>query len=232
MAACQVTDYAGFVAHIWWEEPGNFALASVIQEPGLLRDLCKGQLETLVAVLCNFFQLRPLEGWRSRSEIKKRSKSSTVILPPLPKRIRELLRHQAQGVLQSVLAQLKRLAPKLTELQCELPWSKGVPCRPSTPSQQLRSPFMALSGRQDEFDSLQELCATLRHELVLDPGMFPLLQVDEDVQWNAYLLDFYQHGQGRTHGDRQQDPAHRVLATLGELHVLVEGPGRRGAAPL
>lgn len=189
-----MTDYAGFVAHIWWEEPGNFALASVLQEPGLLRDLCGGHREDLVAVLCNFFQLKQLEGWRSRSEIKKRSKSSVVILPPLPAKIRKVLSHQAQRMLQSVLWQLKRLLPELMELQCELPWSKAVPS-PSTPSKQLRSPFMALSGRGDEFDSLTELCATLRHDLVLDPGMFPTFQVDEEVQWNAYLLGFYKHGQ-------------------------------------
>ncbi|CAE7632362.1 unnamed protein product, partial [Symbiodinium sp. CCMP2456] len=37
-----VTDYAGFVAHVWWVEPGNFALVSLLQERGILTELCQG----------------------------------------------------------------------------------------------------------------------------------------------------------------------------------------------
>ncbi|CAE7890243.1 unnamed protein product, partial [Symbiodinium sp. KB8] len=196
--ARQVTDYAGFVAHIWWEEPGNFALVSLLQERGVLTELCQGPRKNLVAVLCNFFHRRPLERWHSRTRLKKRLKSSVVELPALPEKITSILRRQrARRMLQALIWQLQRLVSSLENPNCALPLSKVQPCT-STPSKALRSPFMALSGRKDDFVSLQELCSELRDDLHLDPEMFPVLEVAPDVpavRLNAYLLDFYQHGQ-------------------------------------
>jgi len=57
---------------------------------------------------------------------------------------------------------------------------------------------MMLSGRKNDFVSLQELCAELRDDLHLESEMFPVLEVEPHVRavrLNAYLLDFYQHGQ-------------------------------------
>lgn len=195
--ARQVTDYAGFVAHIWWEEPGNFALVALLQERGVLTELCQGPRKNLVAVLCNFFHRRPLERWHFRTRLKKRLKSSVVELPALPEKITSILRQRARRMLQALIWQLQRLVSSLENPNCALPLSKVQPCT-STPSKALRSPFMALSGRKDDFVSLQELCSELRDDLHLDPEMFPVLEVAPDVpavRLNAYLLDFYQHGQ-------------------------------------
>lgn len=195
--ARQVTDYAGFVAHVWWEEPGNFALVSLLQERGVLTELCQGPRKNLVAVLCNFFHRRPLERWHSRTRLKKRLKSSVVELPPLPEKIMSILRQKAKSMLQNVIWQLQRLVLSLENPNCALPLSKVQPCT-STPSKALRSPFMMLSGRKNDFVSLQELCAELRDDLHLESEMFPVLEVEPHVRavrLNAYLLDFYQHGQ-------------------------------------
>ena len=64
-SSLEVTDFAGFVAHIFWQEPGNFALVNLLQTPGLLKEICVSR-ETLCLVLCHFFCRRPLEPWLLR----------------------------------------------------------------------------------------------------------------------------------------------------------------------
>jgi hypothetical protein len=60
----------------------------------------------------------------------------------------------------------------------------------------LRSAFVASSGHCDKFETIEELCTTYRRGLYLDPKMVPIFDVfDQDIPLNAYLLDFYKHGQ-------------------------------------
>ena len=45
----EATDFAGFVAHIFWQQPGNFALVSLLHSKDLLKQICSGPREELVA---------------------------------------------------------------------------------------------------------------------------------------------------------------------------------------
>ncbi len=61
---------------------------------------------------------------------------------------------------------------------------------------QVRSGFVALSGHGDRFGSVRELCATLRAGLYLDQQIVPVFELrDSAVPLNAFLLDFFKHGQ-------------------------------------
>ncbi|KAH6977816.1 hypothetical protein EDB82DRAFT_567453 [Fusarium venenatum] len=67
----------------------------------------------------------------------------------------------------------------------------------SDPPPVIRSPFAALSGFTDEFDSIKEMCATVREGLFLEESAIPYLPVwpnDISVELNAYLYDFFKHG--------------------------------------
>ena len=198
----QATDFAGFVAHVWWQEPGNFALVTLLHEGGLLKELCEGPREDLVAVLCHFFSRRPLEGWLARRQerLKKRSKTSMVVLPPLPAKLQSVLRCHSQEMLHAAVVHLQVMVQKLHPSDDTLPLTKQRPCpsgAASASSPALRSPFAALSGHGDSFASFTELCHTAREDLFLRPEMFPSVDVDVEQPLNAYLLDFYRHGQGR-----------------------------------
>mmetsp|Transcript_26812 Transcript_26812/g.70420 ORF Transcript_26812/g.70420 Transcript_26812/m.70420 type:complete len:1869 (+) Transcript_26812:171-5777(+) len=60
----------------------------------------------------------------------------------------------------------------------------------------VRSAFVALSGVGDKFETLQELCDTSRRGVYLDPKMLPVFDVKQAGEpLNAYLLDFFKHGQ-------------------------------------
>lgn len=61
-----------------------------------------------------------------------------------------------------------------------------------------RSPFVATSGHVDDFESVEDLVKTARRGLHLNKHAIPLtthLTAEAKDPLNAYLLDFYMHGQ-------------------------------------
>ena len=59
---------------------------------------------------------------------------------------------------------------------------------------------IALSGHGDHFHSVSDLCDTVRSEVFLEKAVVPHLDIGEELAkhqkpLNAYLYDFYQHGQ-------------------------------------
>lgn len=61
----------------------------------------------------------------------------------------------------------------------------------------IRSLFVAASGHGDTFSSLEELYGTVRHGIYVNKSMVPTFDLPEDGSLNAYLLDFYKHGDFR-----------------------------------
>ena len=150
-----------------------------------------------------------------------RKSPSTVVLPPLSKDARKILieheehiKHVFTGY---ALAYVSQHAEELGQ-DMRLPFSGESICpisstAPSTPftlrlrdtavTPVARSPFVATSGHGDNFRSVKELTITSRQGLHLNEYVIPTMrqftsvpgQDDEEFALNAYLLDFYTHGQ-------------------------------------
>ena len=59
----------------------------------------------------------------------------------------------------------------------------------------LRSSFVALSGHDDSFNSIHDLCSTVCDGVFLEENVIPYVDVsDKDLLLNSYLLDFFKHG--------------------------------------
>jgi hypothetical protein len=94
---------------------------------------------------------------------------------------------------------------------------------------QVRSAFVALSGHGDRFGSVRELCATLRAGLYLDPQIVPVFELrDSSVPLNAFLLDFFKHGQmvalerfNRIRRDSLWDELQSFALVLKALHAAM-----------
>ena len=66
-----------------------------------------------------------------------------------------------------------------------------------SPPTDSRSAFVALSGLGDEFDSIADLCTSVRDGVFLEQAVIPHLELypeDTKSPLNAYLLDFFKHG--------------------------------------
>lgn len=76
-----------------------------------------------------------------------------------------------------------------------------IPASACGPSPVVRSAFVALSGHGDEFPIISELCNTVRSGVFLEEAIMPYLPIyreESDPSLNAYLLDFFKHGDIRT----------------------------------
>lgn len=148
---------------------------------------------------------------------------SKILLPPLPQSTVNLLKEQEEEILRiftSYAVAFSRGA--LTEPDCKLPLSHDVYSgtgsnepslfrtflRDSAIRTEARSPFVANSGHDDQFKSIKELGRTARNGLNIQTHAIPSLgsiittagkdAVKSEHTLNAYLLDFFNHGQVST----------------------------------
>jgi hypothetical protein len=151
---------------------------------------------------------------------------SMVVLPDLPEPVREVFLYQDQKILDTFTGYALACAARL-EMDPEvgqdslLPLSKTsypriLSQQPHSPNTCIlraclegaavrvvaRSPFVANSGHGDKFGGVEELAHTTRSSLHLNNNAIPslghLTTSEGGHVLNAYLLDFYIHGQVST----------------------------------
>ncbi|KAK5136723.1 hypothetical protein LTR08_002376 [Meristemomyces frigidus] len=224
-------NFAGLVSHLYFTENSSFAFHALMKE-GYFHELCAGinkseksTTETLMLVMAHLFnriycrQADP----EYREKVVKPS-SSLVFLPAMPEKASNILRQHNQQTLQVYRSYVETFVDQ--HLQSEddkLPLSgmrAGTDAESSDnaeianhlPKARIRSPFVALSGAGDTFDSIHDLCQTTRNGVFLEEAVIPHVDVypDEmDMPLNAWLLDFYKHGDiftiERANGIRRAD---------------------------
>jgi hypothetical protein len=159
---------------------------------------------------------------RNIEELKSKY-PSMVVLPPLPESARQALLVHDQEILQifsGYVSAFAKNSENTIEQEDRLPLSKIPICgnkthrRPETAQfytrlqdnatpVMTRSIFVANSGHDDTFSSVSELTRTSRAGLNLNEHAIPsmthlTITPDTDTlehQLNAYILDFYTHGQ-------------------------------------
>lgn len=250
----------GIAAHLYYTEPGNLAITALLQS-GVIHDICSQhdsvQAERdLVALLCHLFGRRYLPRvYASASNIRDliQKGPSRVVLPPLHAKARALLSgHQKEtlGIFGAyALAFSSQHADELGP-DDRLPLSgitfgpiDNSTCPPTALFTHLsqtalrpkaRSLFVAMSGHGDAFGSVGELVRTVRRGVHLNEHAIPTVEniLDPELPLNAYLYDFFVHGQvdalvnmnGIRRGDvwYALEAFHLVLVTIrGDLENLL-----------
>lgn len=177
----------------------------------------------LVVLLCHIFGRRYLPSVyaSARSRELFRKSPSKIILPPMPVSARNALLQHNTEILHIFTRYATAYASKILDVdggETHLPLSKldysgEAQSSPTVFHQYLkhtrirttsRSPFVANSGHDDRFGSVSELSQTCRSGLHLNEHSIPSMHeftnnVDPEhadtLLLNAYLLDFYTHGQ-------------------------------------
>lgn len=174
-----------------------------------------GTLQRLIHVLAHLFarQNRPAQSAASLKRIPHNS-PSTVILPPLPPAIKKVLEVHHAAIVRIFSTFATEFAQQHASSlgpddQLPLSGRKIVPFPESIEAGTLaskleqtaipvdsRSPFVALSGRGDVYDSVEELVSTTRKGIVLTKHAIPSLPFLEsrDHFLDAYVIDFFRHG--------------------------------------
>ncbi|KAH8622007.1 putative helicase [Alternaria alternata] len=206
-------NFAGCITHLYYTENSAWAF-HVLLSSGYFHDLSRDidsnpqhVCSTLMLVLSHIFgrqQCKRVDG-EFVEEVVKRS-PSIVFLPPLPKKAEKTLRAHNIETLAIFRTYVKTYADQhLKDPDDALPLSRIRIGRSDeqfniTPNAHqhtvLRSPFVSLSGHGDEFDSISDLCGTVRSGVFLEEAVVPYLPIHPEttVPLNAYLYDFYKHG--------------------------------------
>ncbi|KAI9465185.1 P-loop containing nucleoside triphosphate hydrolase protein [Lactarius psammicola] len=250
----------GIAAHLYYTEPGNLAITALLQS-GVIHDICSQsdsiQAERdLVILLSHIFGRKYLpQVYASASNVRDliQKGPSRVVLPPLHPIARALLiEHQKEtlGIFGAyALAFSSQHANELGP-DDRLPLS-GITFGPSDMSTcpqtalfahlsqtavrpKARSLFVATSGHGDAFGGIGELVRTVRHGVHLNEHAIPTVEniLDPELPLNAYLYDFFVHGQVNAlvnmNGIRRGDvwyaleAFHLVLVTIrGDLENLL-----------
>ena len=139
------------------------------------------------------------------AQIVKRS-PSIVFLPPLPdEAIRTLQDHNKKTLdvytayMNSFVEQYPLSSDNRLPLTTMLCGSENHDTALSTslPPTKIRSAFVALSGHDDTFASISDLCQTVRSGVFLEEAVVPYISIDPQeskAPLNAWLYDFYMHG--------------------------------------
>jgi superfamily II RNA helicase len=207
-------NFAGCVSHLYYTENSAWAF-HVLLRSGYFHELCEDidsnphrVCSTLMLVLSHIFGRQQCKRADEEfvKEVVKRS-SSIVFLPPLPKKAENTLQAHNKETLAIFRTYVRTFADQhLKDPDDALPLSEmqigqseeQFNTTPSANRQHtiLRSSFVSLSGHSDEFDSISDLCGTVRSGVFLEEAVVPYLPVhpESTVPLNAYLYDFYKHG--------------------------------------
>jgi len=213
----------GIASHLSYTEPSNLAMVMLLQS-GVIHDICSQAnlveaQQDLMILLCHLFCRRYLpEVYAKTSNIRdlvQKGPSSVVLTPLHPKARVVLLAHQKEtlGIFRAyALAFSSQHADELGP-DNRLPLSGGVigpsdtSTRPRTAlfahiaktavRPKARSLFVATSGHDDTFGDVGELARTVRHGIHLNEHAIPTMEhiLDPKRPLNAYLCDFFVHGQ-------------------------------------
>ncbi|KND00093.1 uncharacterized protein SPPG_04434 [Spizellomyces punctatus DAOM BR117] len=207
---------AGIVSHLYWTEPMNLCFA-VLLNSGVLSEIALGKDPNLTMLTC----LAHLFGRRERpstltafaKELIRRSPSK-VFLEPMPEAMRKVLSEHNILVFRIMESYIHHYVRTLKEEEITyLPLSERafVKTRRAVPKESpmfarladtslsyvARSPFVALSGKDDKFKSVKEMSRTLRGGVRLQHTVVPTVYelLDTSTVLDSYIVDFYKHGQ-------------------------------------
>lgn len=210
-------NFAGLVGHLYFTENAVFAFHSLLKG-GYFHDMCSSihrkpqqVLLELILVLAHLFCRVPLRSVSDEVAKNRIHRSpSVVVLPRLPEQAETILREHNNETLHIFRNYVSSFVDQHLKGQSDnqLPFTKhkvqgneggdALSIIDSLPPTKLRSSFAALSGFNDEFHSIHELCTTVRDGVFLEESAVPYIPIhpngDARLHWNAYIYDFFKHG--------------------------------------
>lgn len=208
-------NFANCISHLYFTENSSFAFHALLRE-GYFHSLCADidtnrdtVLRTLMIIMSHLFGRRPCRSVEHEyiEKVVKNS-PSVVFLPSMPERATTVLRNHNTETLAIFETYVKTFAAQhLREEERHLPltglkigggMNEGAPdILHALPATKARSAFVALSGHGDDFKSISDLCTTTRSGIFLEQAVIPHLELhrhETGGPLNAYLYDFYMHG--------------------------------------
>ncbi|KZM19932.1 RNA helicase [Ascochyta rabiei] len=201
-------NFAGAVSHLYFTENSSFAFHALLKN-GYFHELCAkvntnqdSVLRELMLTMSHLFgRLHCRQADEEFVQEVVKGSPSVVFLPNMPENAVSVLRKHNKQTLDIFTSYVRTFVEQhLQEADNTLPLTttKVGGKSNSFPSPiKVRSSFVALSGHNDEFESIHDLCTTSRSGIFLEEAVVPYVGIypeDSDLPLNAYLYDFFMHG--------------------------------------
>ncbi|KAL9943049.1 hypothetical protein D7B24_009616 [Verticillium nonalfalfae] len=210
-------NYSSLVSHLYFTENAAFGFHALLKG-GYFHRICgrinenpAAVLNQLVLVMSHLFGRQVIRtNDREYMEVIVRNSQSVIFLPRLPKAAERILVSHNRDTLNLFKGYVTSYASQhLSDFPDNvLPFTKttvgaheptkGQAPFDRTPSPSIRSTFAALSGHTDEsLSSVHDLCSTVRAGVFLEEATIPhvpVYPIDSDERLNAYIYDFFKHG--------------------------------------
>jgi len=262
--SAEATNVCGFLSHLYFLEPSNFALTTLLHG-GFFDQLCRqypagtplqdeARNQALLNVLANI--LYPLELSRvAQARHVEEPGLSSVVLDPLPAAMQAHLTEYNSWVLRLMSSCARRYSalrttalppswvlPGTTAEMADALKAKAANHQTGGESHSViaslqamrmkvsaRSAFIAVSGHADQFQDVNDLISCTREGMFFESALIPVYGCDYTK--NAYLVDFYKHGQRRPlveeNGLRDSELYQRIYDFCHALKVIKEAMVRR-----
>ncbi|KAJ5987676.1 hypothetical protein N7522_011924 [Penicillium canescens] len=212
-------NFAGCVSHLYYTENSSFAFHALLNA-GYFHGLCaqinhkpQTTLLSLMLVMCHLFGRQYVrQAILEQVQGRTRKSTSIVVLPTMPNKAVNILRKHNEKTLDVYKAYVATFIEQhITEPDHILPFTNtkcggnksstelGILPSASTRRVRITSPFHALSGHGDNWSQISDLCQTIRSGVWLEEAVVPYVSVypNEGAPLNAYLYDFFKHGNVR-----------------------------------
>jgi hypothetical protein len=206
-------NFAGAVSHLYFTENSSFAFHALLKD-GYFHQLCakfatsqEAVLRELMLTMSHLFgrvYCRQAEKEFVQEVVK--GSPSIVFLPPMPEQAADILRRHNKSTLDIFTAYVQTFVEQhvhepdnalpLTAVKVGTDSSKPLQGAPQKAPLKARSAFVALSGHDDSFESIHDLCNTGRGGVFLEEAVVPhvpLYPEDSELPLNAYLYDYFTH---------------------------------------
>ncbi|KAF2826826.1 P-loop containing nucleoside triphosphate hydrolase protein [Ophiobolus disseminans] len=206
-------NFAGAVSHLYFTENSSFAFHALLKD-GYFHQLCakfatnqEAVLRELMLTMSHLFgrhYCRQADKEYMQEIIK--GSPSIVFLPAMPESAADILRRHNKSTLDIFTAYVQTYVDQhvkqadnilpLTALKTGSDSSKPLQGTRRKSPLRARSAFVALSGQDDTFESIHDLCATSRSGVFLEEAVVPhvgLYPEDSELPLNAYLYDYFTH---------------------------------------
>lgn len=199
-------NFAGAVGHLYFTENSAFAFHALLKD-GYFHNLCakigtnqEAVLRELMLTMSHLFGRQYLRqaDCENIEEVAKKS-PSMVLLPSMPADALEVLRKHNASVLEIYTAYIRTFVDQnVKEADTKLPltaMSVGAAKASKSSETRARSAFVALSGYDDTFETIHDLCSTVRSGVFLEEAVIPYVELSDDsgLPLNAYLYDYFNH---------------------------------------
>ncbi|OAL00090.1 P-loop containing nucleoside triphosphate hydrolase protein [Phaeosphaeriaceae sp. SRC1lsM3a] len=204
-------NFAGAVSHLYFTENSSFAFHALLKD-GYFHQLCakfatnqEAVLRELMLTMSHLFgRVYCRQADKEFVEQVVKGSPSIVFLPAMPEQAADILRRHNKSTLDIFTAYVQTYVEQhvtqtdnslpLTSMKVGSETSKPLPSVPSKAPLKARSAFVALSGHDDSFSSIHDLCSTSRSGVFLEEAVVPHVGIDDaSLPLNAYLYDYFNH---------------------------------------